>query len=188
MSAAIPQGEPIAAKLVQVQTQSGSGVAHSHLYYEYQFPSGYVLIDIYTEKKDGPPLIQGLHINTLKDSLENTSKFSLSGKPFMCYLMLVLTTMTLFTTLYACFVWFRTRPRKKRWLLFILLGLGKFSVDWSTGECYINPLSINLFSAAAESIAYGPWMISCSLPLGAVLFLSRTRKSVAVSDGPIGGG
>jgi hypothetical protein len=50
-------------------------------------------------------------------------------------------------------------------------------VNWTTGEWDIAPLSVQLLSASAFAPLYGPWTVSVSLPLGALMFLiyRRTR-------------
>jgi hypothetical protein len=82
-------------------------------------------------------------------------------------------------TLYALVVCIKTRlpGRKWPWVLFILLGVGKLSVNWTTGAWGISPVAVQLFSASATAPLYGSWTLAVSLPLGAIVFLLR-RKSL----------
>ena len=41
-------------------------------------------------------------------------------------------------------------------MLFILFGVGRFAVNWTTGVWQINPIYIRLFSASAVANPYGP--------------------------------
>ena len=67
--------------------------------------------------------------------------------------------------------------RKWPWILFIIFGIGKISVNWATGQWTGQFVAVQLFSAAAMSEFYGPWVISASVPIGAVAFIiyKRTR-------------
>jgi hypothetical protein len=67
-------------------------------------------------------------------------------------------------------------PRKWLWVLFILAGVGKFAVNWTSGEWGIAPLSLQLLSASAVASLYGPWILSFSLPLGAIVFLVHAAR------------
>lgn len=65
--------------------------------------------------------------------------------------------------------------RKWPWMIFILLGVGKVAVNWTTGEWQVMPLAVQLFSVSALSDSYGPWELAVSFPLGAIAFLARRR-------------
>ena len=74
--------------------------------------------------------------------------------------------------------------RKWPWVLFIIFGIGKVTVNWNTAEWSVVPVSVQLFSASAVSAFYGPWLISASIPLGALAFLiyRRTRLASAATS------
>jgi len=63
------------------------------------------------------------------------------------------------------------------WGLFILFGIGKVAVNWTTGQWEASPLALQLFSASAGASLNGPWVFAVSLPLGAIVFLLR-RQSI----------
>jgi hypothetical protein len=72
--------------------------------------------------------------------------------------------------------------RKWLWVLFILLGLGKLAVNWSTGEWQVMPLAVQVFSASIFSSPYSPWILAVSFPLGAIVFLFRRRELQVPED------
>jgi len=72
--------------------------------------------------------------------------------------------------------------RKWAWIIFILFGIGKISINWATGEWTIVPLSIQLFSSSAFAALNGPWIIAASLPLGAIMFITRTLRRPVVRE------
>ena len=75
----------------------------------------------------------------------------------------------------------KMKRRKWLWILFIIFGIGKFSVNWTTGQWGVQFFALQLFSASSYSDLYGPWIISASLPIGAVIFLLR-RNSIRIRD------
>jgi hypothetical protein len=81
-------------------------------------------------------------------------------------------------TLWALVSCVRTKlkGRKWPWVLFILLGIGKFAVNWTTGAWEFAPISVQLFGASATAPFYGPWTVAVSLPLGAIAFLAFRNK------------
>lgn len=185
MAAALPPQNPVSVKVVGANTFRGSGVTKDDITFEYQFPDRWLLASVAIEKTGGVSTIIGIHVNLLPDSLEHLNRFSLRGKGLLQYAVLALAALAAIVSLYALVLCARTRMTKRKWLwiLFILFGVGKLSVNWTTGQWGITPLSVQLFSAAAFSPLYGPWILSVSFPLGAVWFLLR-RKQLAASCVP----
>jgi hypothetical protein len=74
--------------------------------------------------------------------------------------------------------------RRWLWILFILAGVEKLAVNWSTGQLTFGIIAINIPCFQAMRSPYGPWTIGAFFPLGAVLFLERQRKmkTIAKSD------
>lgn len=91
----------------------------------------------------------------------------------------------------------RTRNLRRKWLwvIAILVGLPKFSINWTTGEIggfittagggfQIHP-SLQLLGIGYNRFGeYGPWFVSLSLPLGALIFLWRRRKLTRPKEAP----
>jgi hypothetical protein len=181
MAAAIPAQDPISVKVIGAQQVRNSDLYRINLSFEYQFPSKWLLINVATQIKDGVSTIVGFNIYPLSDSLENLNKFTLAGKNLLQYVALSLAILIPVFTLYALVLCIRTKMEKRKWLwiIFILIGLGKFTVNWTTGQWNLAPLSFQLFGAGSFAPPYGAWLISVSLPLGAVLFLIRRKKLVA---------
>lgn len=184
MANAIPTQNPISVKVIGAQQFRSSDLYKINLSFEYQFPSKWLLINVATQKKDGISTIIGFNVYPLSDSLENLNKFTLSGKTFSQYATLALAFLIPLFTLYALVLCIRTKMVKRKWLwvIFILIGIGKLTVNWTTGEWNLAPLSFQLFGAGSFAPPYGAWLISISLPLGAILFLFRRRKSVASAE------
>lgn len=181
MATAIPAQDPISVKVIGAQQVRNSDLYRINLSFEYQFPSKWLLINVATQKKDGVSTIIGFNIYPLSDSLENLNKFTLAGKNLMQYVTLSFAILIPVFTLYALVLCIRTKMQKRKWLwiIFIIIGIGKFTVNWTTGQWNLAPLSFQLFGAGSFAPPYGAWLISISLPLGAILFLLRRKKFVA---------
>jgi hypothetical protein len=178
MAALIPAKNPTSVKVVGANTFKSPGIYRSNITFEYQFSNQWLLANVAIQKKDGVSTIVGFNVNKLFDSLENLNRFNLAGKSMGQYAVLAGAILISLLSLYALVLCARTRIPKRKWLwiVFILLGIGKFTVNWTTGQWGFMPLSVQLFSAGAVAPLYGAWMLSISLPLGAIWFLLR-RKS-----------
>jgi hypothetical protein len=57
--------------------------------------------------------------------------------------------------------------------------VGKLIVNWTTGELGFSLLSFQLFSASfIRASDFDPWLVSVSLPLGALVFLAQRKKLI----------
>jgi hypothetical protein len=185
MADLFPIGPPHSVKLVGAQRSSMSGVTTLNLNFEYQFPGRWVVANVATKSKEGVTTIIGFHVYPESSSLESANRFTLSGKSVLQYVVLGAAIAAGLFTLVVLVVCIRTKMRRRKWLwiLFILFGLGKLSVNWTTGQWGFMALAVQLFGVSAVAAStYSPWMVSVSLPLGAALFLINRRRLQAVDD------
>lgn len=178
MAASIPVGEPRSVKLVGVQKHSQGAVQRLNTTFEYQFPEGWLLANVAIDERNGAKTITGLNVYRRTESLEQENRFELAGKEPVHYLILAGAIGAVLISLYALVACIRTKPLRRRWLwiVFIVLGGGQFAVNWTSGEWGITPFAIQLLGASATASPYGPWIVSCSIPLGAVVFLLHRRR------------
>lgn len=179
MAALIPREAPESVKLVGAQTVHASGRTTRSLTFEYGFHDTWVLLSVTTQDVSGHTSLTGLHVQRLAQSLEEQNRFTLVGKSPLQYTILVLTVLLPLFTLYALVVCARRKlpGRKWPWILFILFGVCRVAVNWTTGAWAVSPLYIQLFSASAVQPLYGAWTLSVSIPLGAIIFLLRRRPA-----------
>jgi hypothetical protein len=184
MAAMMPAGEPISVKLVGANTFTNNTLHRSNITYEYQYPDQWLLVNVAMKKQGGVSTLVGLNVKPLKDSLENINRFHLGGKSALQYAVLAFAVLAPLLSLYALILCVRTKmPRNKwLWIIFILFGLGGFSVNWTTGDWHFQPINFQLFSAGTFAPPYGAWTITVALPLGAIWFLLR-RKSLTAPSG-----
>jgi hypothetical protein len=97
-----------------------------------------------------------------------------NGRSIWHYLFLLLTIVVPLFCIVSATVCLRSKVRRKwLWIMFILFGFVSFQLNWTTGQIVLEPLSLQFLGS---SIAYGPWMISFSLPLGGFLVLLLRKK------------
>jgi hypothetical protein len=184
MAELIPSGAPTSVKLVGAQRFSMSGATTLNLTFEYQFPGRWVVANVATKFKEGVTTIVGFHVYPESSSLESANRFTLSGKSVLQYVVLGAAIAAGLFTLAVLVVCIRTKMTRRKWLwiLFILFGLGKVSVNWTTGQWGFMAFAAQLFGASAVAVStYSPWIVSVSLPVGAVLFLINRWKRQVVS-------
>jgi len=175
----IPAGPPISVQLVGVHrdtsTSDGTTV---NLTYEYHFPDRFVLANVATRTKNGETAIIGLRVQQETTSLESQNRFTLAGKNALQYGVLVSAIAAALFTLVVLVDCAKTKMKRRKWLwiLFILIGFGKLSMNWATGQWGATFLAAQLFSASAVASLFGPWTVSVSLPVGAAVFLIYRRR------------
>ena len=178
MAAMFPSDSPKSAKVVGAHVFHGPEFSRTNITLEYEFPSSWLLVDITTQKKGDVSTIVEFHVNPISDSLENLNKFSLIGKGITQDGILA---MAIFATLFSLYVFvlcLRTKNVKKKWLwiIFILVGVGKLAVNWTTGHWDFQTVAFQVPCGSAAAPLYGPWTVAVSLPLGAIVFLLRHRN------------
>ena len=178
MAAVIPAQPPLSMKIVGANVFKSPSVCKTNYTFEYQYPDRWLLISVATQKKDGMFTLVGFSAYQLKGSLEHMNRFTVAGKSPLQYLVLAAAVLIPLFCVYALVLCAVTpMPRRKwLWIIFILLGVSSFSVNCTTGQWGFKPLSFLLLGPGCSRPLYGAWMISVSVPLGAIWFLLR-RKS-----------
>jgi len=176
----LDQGTPVSIEIVGCNVFSSSGKRRSNLTYQYHFTNSWLLASVVvdTDTVNNQKQVFGMHVNPIPKSLKELNAFTISGKGVQNYAMLMLAMLVPLFILYVLVVCIRTNIRKRKWLwiIFILLGLGKLSLNWTSGQILFNPLSfhIQLFGAAV----FKPG------PLGAILFLMRRKQLQVATSSP----
>ncbi|MFZ1910299.1 MAG: hypothetical protein WAU52_14575 [Burkholderiales bacterium] len=180
MASLIPNQEPTSVKIVGAQSFSAPDAKTVSTTFEYSFGDRWLLANVAVRESQGVRTVVGFHVKPISQSLEVQNRFTLAGKSTIQYSVLIAAIAAVLLTVYALVVCIKTKfPRRKwLWILFVVIGLGKLAVNWTTGEWGIAPLTVQLFSASAVAPFYGPWIIAVSLPLGAIVFLFFKRKSL----------
>lgn len=173
-----PRESPREVRVIGAQTTIVGDTTYVNLTLEYEFSSRWVLGNLVLEKRTGQNIVNGVHVEQALDSQQRLNRFSLSGKPGLHYVVLVWAVAAPLFVLAVTIVAFRTPIRRGKWLwaVFILFGVCQFSLNWTTGQWGLNPISVALFASGfAKPGPYAPVIITTSFPLAAALFLWKRR-------------
>ncbi|MBV8798299.1 MAG: hypothetical protein JO208_00585 [Alphaproteobacteria bacterium] len=181
MFAAYPAGDPIEARAfnytVKTDTQNGTIYALDILY---RFPAGKDMVAQVVLANAGKSyIVKGIHMQVFPDVNLARNEFSLQRAPASGYLFLGGMIGAVAVSLWALVACIRSRGIRRKWLwiIFIVFGLGKLTLNWASGEFFLQPLAVVLLSAGALRSGFGPWTMMVGLPIGATIFLLR-RKSL----------
>jgi hypothetical protein len=181
MYGSIPAADPVSVQLVGAQTIRSSGSTTVNTTFEFDFDGHWFLINAAIKTKNGAKTIVGLNVAPETRSLADQNRFGLSGKSLAQLSVLGAAIAAALFSLWALVVCIRSRlpGRKWPWVLFIILGIGELWVNWNTGAWGVDPIAVQLFSASAMSSPSGAWLVSVSLPLGAIVFLIYRKARLA---------
>lgn len=186
MAGLFPAGEPKSVKVVGFSWNFRQVPRTDSLTREYEFPDNrWVLVDLSIAKGSGSTAITAFHVTPISQSPEYTNRFTLAGKGFLQYTVLVLAVAAAIFSFCVFIVCVRIKPLKRKWLwaVFVLVGFGKIGVNGTTGELNITPLAFNIPCAGGSTLGvYGPWVVSVFPPLGAVIFLTKRRDSLKATQ------
>lgn len=188
-----PPDLPKNVELVGCHTLKSGGKWQANITFQYEFSSSWLIANIGLEQIGGGELIvNSVNVNPIQDSLENINKFKLKGKGPIHFVFLTLIFFLPAFIIFTFIVCLRTPIKKRKWLwaIFILLGYGQFSLNWTTGAGNINPIYFQILGAGFMSAGkYAPWILSISFPLGAILFWVRKgkmpKKQEAIEGPPV---
>lgn len=182
LSDIFPAGEPKSVKVVGYHRfEQPGGPQHLNIILEYEFADSWIVNTLVLKRYGTDVTIIGLGVLSQNTSLQQQATFSLHDKSALHYLVLCMAILFPLLTLYALVICWRSKltGRKWPWLLFIIVGFGKLILNWGTGQWWLMPLSVQLFSVGAQSGAYVPWTLSVALPVGAIVFLCRRKQLIA---------
>ena len=177
-------GELISTEIIGSQVNVFNGVWQGNFSFEYHFSEGWNLANAAFRKVGDKYEVIGLNVYQTEMSQKEFNAFSLSNKTIQHYLVLLMAIVVPVFIIVSTYFCVRTPIPKRKWLwvIFILLGVSAIKINWTTGQYAIQLISVNLFGASAVAAGpYAPWVISASLPLGAILFWVRRKRFIQLS-------
>jgi hypothetical protein len=179
MASVFPAGEPTSVTLVGSKTSRSGNTSTSNLSFQYEYPGRWILADVVVERKGQAPVVKGVHIEPLRDSLDRVNRITLAGKGPAHYVAPVVAALVLLFVLYTFVLAIRTpAPAMKwAWAIFVLVGVAQFAFNWTTGTLTIVPMSLHLFgSGFSRPSPFEPLVITTSIPVGAIVYLIQRRE------------
>lgn len=160
-------------------------VKRSFISYEIKMDDKWMIANVVVEAPDNKDLsILGIYVEPKEESLAQTNLFTLSGKTYTYYLMILFSTLFSILTIYAIVICLMSNIKSKVfWIWFIVLGVGDLTLNWTTGQFETGVVSLaRLWLPALRESLHGPWLVSISLPAGSVIFLliNRMKKKPPV--------
>ena len=176
-----PNGELLSTELVGSQVDVFNSQWQGNFSFEYHFSDGWALANVVLKKSNDVLSVIGFNVYRTEESLRTLNRFTLGGRSALQYVVLGLAIVAPIFVLVTTYVCIRTPiPRRKwLWVVFVLVGVASISVNWTTGQYGIQPLRISLLSASAMAAGpFSPWIISVSIPLGAIVFWLRRKRLI----------
>jgi len=174
----VPDGEVVkidlaTANFTAIKLFSGKSSTIYNISYHMEFPEKWAMV-IYQLVDEGDSLrLNVLYIYKSEVSYRELNAFGFEGKGVLHYLVFLWVILSLGFIIFTLVKAFRTKflKRKVLWLIFIVLGITEFSLNWTTGAWALHLLKISLLGVGITAQSpYSPWILSISFPLGATLF------------------
>lgn len=179
-----PGGDLLSAELIGSQVNTINTHWTGNFTFEFHFSNGWAVANAVMEKNGDTPSIAGFNVYRTPASQQELNRFSLSGKTVGQYFLLFFAVAVIVFTFVTAYLCIRTPIPKRKWLwlLITLVGFGKFAMNWTTGQYEVQTLTVNLFSAGMfRAGPVAPWVLTVSLPLGAILFWIKRKKLAMAS-------
>jgi hypothetical protein len=174
----IPPGKPLGRKALgsaEVASPTGRVINFSD---EYDFRGKTALVNTQLQLPSGARQWQlsGFHVQTATAQELAVNRFLAPGKSPLQFLGLLLAIASPLLMIAALVKVIRARGLRRKWLWGILAfgGLMSLQMNWTTGQVNFNPLTVQLigFGVTKSLSAFAPWMITMTLPIGALLILT----------------
>jgi hypothetical protein len=176
IQAELPQTPPRSSRLMLWRSTHGANgqwlaATHEHDFGDRVGRSETVLV---RDNAEAPWRIETFNIRVVDRSDVPPGGVNIAGKA-PSYVAIVAAAvfnpLFMLATFWAALLWKRVRPRWV-WLIATVLGFVTFNLNAATGDIGINPLSVQLFGAAAmwSGSVFDAWIVGVSIPFGAIAF------------------
>lgn len=185
---------PLSVRLVKYDNFYKHGfsseIVRSFLFYELSLEDRWFEVQAVVDNDAGQRVVYGFLLEPKPASLAEINAFTLGGKSMRQYAILLLSVAVVLFILYTFILCLRSSmDQKKSWLVVILVGVGSITVNWTTGEPGWGIMSMSFLGIEPLRDGLdGPWMLSVSLPIGAILFYLKWRRFQPANEAVGGGG
>lgn len=187
--AVFPEQSPADIRPVGVQTVVSADKTEVTTSLQYSYDDQWFVVNVQQQKSDTGTVVSGVHIQPIRDALQNIHQFTLADKGPVHFLVLALAIAVPFLVILALVLCIRTPRLKGKWLwiIFILLGFTQLTLNWTDGSLIFTPYAVQLLGASIFATSpYAPWMLGVSIPVGAIVFLlMRGLRKLPVEDASV---
>lgn len=177
----VPEVAPTSSALIDYRFQWQGGMTFKTITVENEYVDEWLLVVVATRAIDGKQVLSGLHVYPQPASQGYLNRFTLAGKGLVHILVLNLALLVPAFIIFSLVQFIRTPAPSVKWLwiLFIVVAVGQFDFNWTSGVLNFKPLSFQLFGAGfLRSGVAGPIHLHIGLPIGGVIFLLKRRRWV----------
>jgi hypothetical protein len=185
VAAQIPRGEPKSITTIGAHTHKVNQNTTYSLTYDYEYAESWLVANVVLEKVGETVRVSGVHTTPTRQSQKSLNEFRFTNKGVLHYVFLTLAVLIpvfCVATIVACQ---RTKIHKRKWLwyIFIALGFVQISLNWTTGQTNVLPLSFLLLGAGFNQAGpHAPLILTFAVPVGAIVFWLRRKAFAQVSD------
>lgn len=152
--------------------------------YEYVIKDKFLYFTFIIIEQKGKLSITAFDGRILANSLAENYAFTFKDKGFLHYLFFFLAILIPIFIIVTLIFALKTKLTKKwLWIIGILLGFIKFSLNWTTGQFMFNLINFSILGAGfTKSGNVSPWILSFSIPFVAIVFWIKrykTKKDIA---------
>jgi hypothetical protein len=177
----IPQKKQLSTTLIGVRTNQINDEWSGTYTFESEFIDGWMVSTVRLTKIDGGIVLAGINVIKTSDSQKELNKFANAEISIIKVMSILITFVVPIIMVITCISVFRTPINKKwRWYLASFIGIGGFSLNWSTGMFYYKLATIKLLGFGAYSQGeYAPFIFTFTLPVGAALYWYKRSTLIA---------
>ena len=164
--------------LFSTSKNDSQSVTNTEIDYKTDLKKGWLHINLVVENINNNLRISGIHVEPISQPIEELTAFTFKNAGFVDYLFLIIAVFIPVFIIYSIIQLFRTEISKK-WLrfIFILFGICKFNLYWATSKITLALFSFQILGAGYYKPGIlSPYIISISIPLGAIIFYGKRRK------------
>lgn len=176
--ALVPGGEVVDISLASanqhIYVRGDGNITDYSFQYQYELEQGWLMVGLVLREEAGTRALINIHLTPLEGDLREIHSLNLlraSMSQWVWFCLLILNVAFILFTFVRAFRIRKSLKRPKRWLAFILVGVGSLSMNWTTGMTTFSLLSFGFLGGGLlTSGPHTPWIISLYFPLGAALF------------------
>jgi hypothetical protein len=148
--------------------------AHSNygIDYEYKVGDKFIYFTFGISEQVDKLTITAFDGRIVNNSIANSNTFNLKDKGFLHYMFLVFSILVPIFIIVTLIFATKSRLEKKwLWIIGILFGFIKFSINWTTGQVALKTINFSILgSGFSKSGNAAPWILSFSIPIVAIIF------------------